>query len=170
MACIQNIFSLYYPCTGHLDYLQCLSTTNNAAMNIPVNVFLWIWLRFSSAYKLKSRIAGSYTYRVLILSAMLLSRVATCAPAVCKSFYNLHLHQHLVFISFANMCQLNIYEISYCLFCFLVVVVVVVFFLAALGPYCCTWAFSSCSERGLLFIAVHVLLIAVASLVAEHGL
>ena len=31
-------------------------------------------------------------------------------------------------------------------------------------------AFSSCGERGLLFIAVHGLLIAVASLVAEHGL
>ena len=30
--------------------------------------------------------------------------------------------------------------------------------------------FSSCGERGLLFIAVHGLLIAVASLVAEHGL
>ena len=29
---------------------------------------------------------------------------------------------------------------------------------------------SSCGERGLLFIAVHGLLIAVASLVAEHGL
>ena len=43
-------------------------------------------------------------------------------------------------------------------------------FLAALGLCCCTWAFSSCSERGLHFIAVRSLLIAVASLVAEHGL
>ena len=31
-------------------------------------------------------------------------------------------------------------------------------------------AFSSCSERGLLFVEVHGLLIAVASLVVEHGL
>ena len=30
--------------------------------------------------------------------------------------------------------------------------------------------FSSCGERGLLFIAVHGLLIPVASLVVEHGL
>ena len=30
--------------------------------------------------------------------------------------------------------------------------------------------FSSCSERGLLFVAVCRLLMAVASLVAEHGL
>ena len=43
-------------------------------------------------------------------------------------------------------------------------------FLSALGLRCCARAFSSCSEQGLLFIAVHVLLIAVASLVAEHGL
>ena len=43
-------------------------------------------------------------------------------------------------------------------------------FLAALGLCCCTRAFSSCGERGLLFVAVHGLLIAVASLVVEHGL
>ena len=35
---------------------------------------------------------------------------------------------------------------------------------------CCVWAFSSCGERELLFVAVHGLLIVVASLVAEHGL
>ena len=43
-------------------------------------------------------------------------------------------------------------------------------FLAALGLCCCAWAFSSCGERGLLFVAVLGLLIAVASLVVEHGL
>ena len=43
-------------------------------------------------------------------------------------------------------------------------------FLAVLGLHCCAQAFSSCGEQGLLFIAVHRLLIAVASLVAEHGL
>ena len=42
-------------------------------------------------------------------------------------------------------------------------------FLAVLGLRCCTWAFSSCGERGLLFFMVRGLLIAVASLVAEHG-
>ena len=45
-----------------------------------------------------------------------------------------------------------------------------ILFWAALGLHCCTQAFSSCSEWGLLFVAVHGLLIAVASLVAEHGL
>ena len=43
-------------------------------------------------------------------------------------------------------------------------------FLAALGLRCCTQAFSSCGEPGLLFVVVHGLLIAVASLVVEHGL
>ena len=42
-------------------------------------------------------------------------------------------------------------------------------FLAVLGLRCSTWAFSSCGERGLLFVAVRGLLIAVASLVADHG-
>ena len=43
-------------------------------------------------------------------------------------------------------------------------------FLAALGLCCCAWAFSSCGELGLLFVAVRRLLIAAASLVVEHGL
>ena len=42
--------------------------------------------------------------------------------------------------------------------------------LAVLGLRCCAWAFSSCGERGLHFLAVRGLLIAVASLVVEHGL
>ena len=36
-------------------------------------------------------------------------------------------------------------------------------FLAALGLRCCARAFSSCGERGLLFVVVHGLLIVVAS-------
>ena len=42
--------------------------------------------------------------------------------------------------------------------------------MTALGLRCCAWAFSSCGEWGLLFVAVCRLLIAVASLVVEHGL
>ena len=44
-----------------------------------------------------------------------------------------------------------------------------IFFLAALGLHCCVRAFSNCGGRGLLFVAVRGLLIAVASLLAEHG-
>ena len=43
-------------------------------------------------------------------------------------------------------------------------------FLAVSGLGCCTRAFSSCGEQGLLFVVVRGLLIAVASLVPEHGL
>ena len=39
-----------------------------------------------------------------------------------------------------------------------------------LGLRFCARAFSSCGERGLLFIAVHGLLVVVASLVVEYGL
>ena len=57
---------------------------------------------------------------------------------------------------------LNIY-----LFIYLLIMYVC---MAALGLCCCAQAFSSFGERGLLFAVVHGLLIAVASLVAEHGL
>ena len=43
-------------------------------------------------------------------------------------------------------------------------------FLAALGLCCCARAFPSCGEWGLLLVAACGLLIAVVSLVAEHGL
>ena len=42
--------------------------------------------------------------------------------------------------------------------------------MAALGLHCCTWALSSCGEQGPLLVAVCGPLIAVVSLVAEHGL
>ena len=42
-------------------------------------------------------------------------------------------------------------------------------FLAALGLRCCVQSFSSCSEQGILFVAVHGLIV-VASLVVEKGL
>ena len=60
-------------------------------------------------------------------------------------------------------------EILFC-FVFNKFIYFIYLFLAALGPPCCVRAFSSYSERELLFFAVRGLLIAVASLVAEHGL
>ena len=42
--------------------------------------------------------------------------------------------------------------------------------LTVLGLQCCVRAFSSCGERGLLFVVVRRLLIVVASLVVEHRL
>ena len=59
------------------------------------------------------------------------------------------------------------------LFFFLKILFIYLFiylFMAVLVLHCCAWTFSSCGERGLLFVAVRGLLIAVASLVVEHGL
>ena len=44
------------------------------------------------------------------------------------------------------------------------------FIFGCVGLRCCVPAFSSCGERGLLLVVVRGLLVAVASLVAEHGL
>ena len=60
------------------------------------------------------------------------------------------------------ICALFIFFINLFIFIYL--------FLAALGLRCCARAFFNCSERGLLFVAARRLLIAVASLVEEHGL
>ena len=53
---------------------------------------------------------------------------------------------------------------------FYLVIYFIYLFLAVLGFYCCTRAFPSCGQRGLLFVVVRGLLIVVASLAAEHGL
>ena len=63
-----------------------------------------------------------------------------------------------------------LHEDTFFFFTFMFFINLFYLFLAVLGLRCCTRAFSSCSERGLLFVAVRGLLIAVASLVAEHGL
>ena len=47
---------------------------------------------------------------------------------------------------------------------------IIIFYFWLHWVFVAAWAFSSCGERGLLFVAVRRLLIAVASLVAEHGL
>ena len=43
-----------------------------------------------------------------------------------------------------------------------------IYILAVLGLHCSTQAFSSCCSQGLLFIALHGLLISVASLVERE--
>lgn len=42
--------------------------------------------------------------------------------------------------------------------------------MAVLGLRCCAGAFSSCSKRGLLSVAAHMLLFVMASLIPERGL
>ena len=66
-----------------------------------------------------------------------------------------------------RICSLQLLDLSLCLLFFFFLNNL---FLAALGLRCCAQAFSSCGVWGLLFLAVHGLLMVVASLVAEHGL
>ena len=55
-------------------------------------------------------------------------------------------------------------------FFFFLMYLFIYLFMAALGLLCCARAFSSCGERGLLFVVMHGLLTVVASLLAEHRL
>ena len=77
---------------------------------------------------------------------------------------------------FLQFCSLPFLSVDYVPRCtevlkfFLIYLFYLFLFLAVLGLCCCAQAFSSCGERGLLFVVVHRLLTAVASLVAEHGL
>ena len=86
----------------------------------------------------------------------------SCALATSKidlqnSFFFFECHYELMSVYFFNLFIFYKFIFIY-------------LFLAALGLRCCAWAFSSCGERGLLFIAVRGLLSAVGSLVVEHGL
>ena len=56
------------------------------------------------------------------------------------------------------------------IYIFLILFIYFYLFLAVLGLCCCAQAFSSCGERGLLFVAVCGFLIVVASLVVDYGL
>ena len=67
-------------------------------------------------------------------------------------------------------CVLETSPAIFFFFKFLFVCLFLFLFLAVLGLRCYTWAFSSCGEPGLLFVAVRRLLVVVASPVAEHGL
>ena len=68
------------------------------------------------------------------------------------------------------MPRSGIASLPFFLFLFILILFFIYLFLAVLGLRCCAQAFSSCGEWELLFLAVHRLLIAVASLVAEHRL
>ena len=80
---------------------------------------------------------------------------------VVPQFNHLPVEGHQYFFQFLAILSL---------FFFYKFIYFIYLFLAALGLCCCAWAFSSCGECGLLFVAVRRLLIAVASLVVEHGL
>ena len=67
-------------------------------------------------------------------------------------------------------CEYFLWSVVCIFIFFLFLKLFIYLFIAVLGLRCCTRAFSRCSEWGLLFVVVHRLLIAVASLVVEHRL
>ena len=73
-------------------------------------------------------------------------------------------------VSLAVCTILNSVESSSFFVVFKFIYLFIYLYLATLGLCCCARAFSSCGEKGLLFVPVCRLLIAVASVVAEHGL
>ena len=72
-----------------------------------------------------------------------------------------------VFLLLIHVCICKQYIALFCLL--FKINLFIYLFLAALGLCCCAWAFFSCGEWGLPFVVVRRLLIAVASLVVEHG-
>ena len=74
------------------------------------------------------------------------------------------------FFFFKLLLELYIYIFNFLSFFFLIYLFFIYLFLAVLGLRFCARAFSSCGERGPLFIAVRRPLTVAASLVAEHRL
>ena len=97
-----------------------------------------------------------YYFWLVFLNAHL-NLTQACEGMILKGFEDYHVH----FQEKALSCILNTGSI----FLFFNNL-----FLATPGLCCFMWAFSSCGEWGLLFLAAHGLLTAVASLVAEHRL
>ena len=99
--------------------------------------------------------------------------VATLHPASLSVSFFPTAFAHFVFLChiLVNFAILQTFSLLFCLLWWSVIFFFLInLFLAASGLCCCVRAFSSCSERGLLFVTMHGLLIVVASLVAEHVL
>ena len=94
----------------------------------------------------------------------------TWRPLVCITFSHLLFKMNFGIISqCGDIIFPHLFKLFFCI-SFFFLIYFIYLFSAVLGLHCCTWAFSSCSELGLLFVAVRRLLTAVASPVVEHGL
>ena len=120
------------------------------------------WLAFDSVHHLPSTCAST---------RWLLSPWKQLSHKSPTSFsFSLLLKPALTWCRISSLASYVLMFILLSFFFFNTFIYFIYLFLAALGLRCCARAFSSCGEWGLLFVAVCGLLIAVSSLVAEHGL
>ena len=130
---------------SHLEELDLVYGVKDCGMNFEWNLFLFT---YRDCHSLAAAVKACHTLKVppAILS---ISLIPSSLPFL--------LYPQLLLL--LPPCSL-----TKCPFSFFF------FFLPALGLRRWAWAFSSCSERGLLFVAVRGLLTAVAFFVAEHRL
>ena len=155
-----HILLIHLTTDGHFHRLHALAIVNNAAVNMGVQISVWVLFSVLLDIYPEAR----WLDHMVILFLMFWGTTTILFSTAVVPFYvptsNVQGFHFLHILT--NTCYfLGVFSFFFFL---------IFLFLAAMGLCCCMWAFSSSAEQGLLFIVVHRLLIAVASLVAEHRL
>ena len=136
----------------HLQFLDVLYSVLFCCVLIILSLCISVW-KFSTDLSLSSLSLSMASLLISQSKTFFISVVVFLISSISFEFFSW----------FSSLC------FHYPSF-IIIIIILFILFLAVLGLHCCMRAFSSCRERGLLFIEVLGLLIEVASLVAEHGL
>ena len=153
---IYHIFLIHSSIDGHIGCVHTLAIVNNAAVNTGVHICFQV--SFCSDIQPELEF-DCMVVLILILWGSSILFFIVAAPIYIPTnnvqvFPFLHILANTYLLSFLIIANLFFFNLFY------------LFILAVLGLRCCSQAFSTCGERELLFVVVHWLLIAVASLVA----